>query len=55
MRGSSRQNCEITKVEEEDENSDVNDGSMRSNNRNICTGKYLDAASEPGVVGSGCG
>jgi len=26
---------------------------MRSNN--ICTEKHLDAASEPGVVGSGCG
>jgi len=43
------------KEEEEEENSDVNDGSMRSNNRNIHTEKYLDAASEPGVVGSGCG
>jgi len=28
---------------------------MRSNNRNIRTEKYLDAASEPVVVGSGCG
>ena len=46
---------EITKEEEEEENSDVNDGSMRSNNCNIHTEKYLDAASEPGVVGSGCG
>jgi len=37
------------------QNSDVNDGSMRSKNRNIRTEKYLDAASEPGVVGSGSG
>lgn len=28
---------------------------MRSNSGNIRTEEYLDAASEPGVVGSGCG
>jgi len=35
--GGSREICEIMKEEEEEENSDVNDGSMRSNNRNIHT------------------
>jgi len=37
--GGSREICAIAKEEEEEENSDVNDGSMRSNNRNIRTEK----------------
>ena len=40
----------ITKEEEEEENSDVNDGSMRSNNCNIRTEKYLDTASVAGYT-----
>ena len=51
--GGSREICEITKEEEKEENSDVNDGCMWRNNRNIRTETYLDEASEPGVVGSG--
>ena len=46
---------DITKGEEEKENSYFNDGSMRSNSGNIRTEEYSDVVSEPGVVGSGCG
>lgn len=44
----------MDKEEEEKENQCFNDGFVRSNGCNIRTEEYVDALSEPGVVGSGC-